>query len=64
MLQAVHGGSDLRSAAVTVLGFQQESMKGKPVSVEPVPNVATPGLRRLLDLCTSQTQQVGTYRAP
>ncbi|KAK9863129.1 hypothetical protein WJX84_006375, partial [Apatococcus fuscideae] len=53
-LQAVHGGSDLRSAAATVLGFQREARKGRAVAVEPVPNVATPGLRRLLDLCTSQ----------
>ena len=51
--QAVHGGSDLRSAAANVLGFQQESMKGTPVTVEPVPKVATPGLRRLLELCAS-----------
>ena len=55
VLQAVHGGSDLRSAAANVLGFQQESMKGKPVSVNPVPKVATPALRRLLDLCTSHS---------
>ena len=53
-IQAVHGGSDLRSAAANVLGFQQETVKGKPVTVESVPNVATQSLRRLLDLCTSQ----------
>ncbi|KAK9860996.1 hypothetical protein WJX84_011575 [Apatococcus fuscideae] len=58
-LQAVHGGADLRSAAATVMGFKQETMKGKPVAVVPVPNVATPRLQRLLDLCISQQTSPG-----
>ncbi|KAK9830544.1 hypothetical protein WJX72_012386 [[Myrmecia] bisecta] len=47
-LKAVHSGADLSSAADTVLGYEQVSMKGKPVAVDPVPNVATDRLRALL----------------
>lgn len=60
--QAVHGGADLRSAAATVMGFKQETMKGKPVAVAPVPNVANPRLQRLLDLCISQQTSPGLVR--
>lgn len=44
-LQAVHSGNDLASAAERVLGFQKTSRKGKAVSVEPLPGVATDELR-------------------
>lgn len=47
-LQAVHSGDDLASAAERVLGFQKTSRKGKAVSVEALPGVATDELRAAL----------------
>ncbi|KAG2427905.1 hypothetical protein HYH02_014507 [Chlamydomonas schloesseri] len=44
-LQAVHGGDDLRSAVNAVLGYSATDMKGKHITVPPVPQLATaPGL--------------------
>lgn len=48
-LQAVHSGADLQSAAATVMGYEQVTMKGKAISVAPVPGVATARLQSLLD---------------
>lgn len=48
-LQAVHSGADLQSAAASVLGYDQVSMKGKAIEVAPVPEVATAKLKTLLD---------------
>lgn len=47
-LVAVHGGADLRSAAEAVLGYDRPAVKGKAVSVPPVPGVAGPELAGLL----------------
>ena len=48
-LQAVHSGADLQSAAASVLGYNQVSMKGKAIKVPPVPEVATAELKTLLE---------------
>ena len=48
VLQAVHSGADLQSAAASVLGYDQISMKGKAIKVAPVPEVATAELKTLL----------------
>lgn len=48
-LQAVHSGADLQSAAASVLGYDQVSMKGKAIKVAPVPEVATAKLKALLN---------------
>lgn len=48
-MQAVHSGADLQSAANAVLGYDQVSMKGKAIKVDPVPGVATAELKTLLD---------------
>lgn len=45
----MHSGDDLASAAERVLGFEKTSRKGKAVSVEPLPGVATPELRAALE---------------
>ena len=47
--QAVHSGADLQSAAASVLGYDQVSMKGKTIKVAPVPEVATAELKSLLE---------------
>ena len=44
----MHSGADLQSAAASVLGYDQVSMKGKAIKVAPVPEVATPKLKALL----------------
>ena len=44
-IQAVHSGEDFQAAAKSVLGFKQESKKGKTVEVLPVTGVATPTLQ-------------------
>ena len=49
VLQAVHSGADLQSAAASVLGYDQVSMKGKAIKVAPVPEVATVELQTLLE---------------
>ena len=51
MLQAVHSGADLQSAATTVMGYQQAAVKGKAILVDPVPNAATEKLKRVLQDC-------------
>lgn len=57
--QAVHSGADLQAAAASVLGYQQPSVKGKAILVEPVPNVATPEFSELLhDALSAQQRQV------
>ena len=47
--QAVHSGADLGAAIDGVMGYSAVSMKGKTVTVEPVPSVATPELGALLE---------------
>ncbi|KAG1659718.1 hypothetical protein FOA52_012256, partial [Chlamydomonas sp. UWO 241] len=47
-LQAVHSGADLGSAAGSVLGFSEKTLKGRTVTVDPVPGVASPELRQKL----------------
>ena len=62
MLQAVHSGADLQSAAATVMGYQQAAVKGKAILVDPVPNAATDELKRLLQDCLlAQALQVCLY---
>lgn len=46
-LQAVHSGEDLSAAIGTVLGYRQESVKGKAIDVPPLP-AASQKLRELL----------------
>lgn len=46
-LQAVHSGEDLSAAIDTVLGYRQESVKGKAIDVPPLPG-ASQKLRQLL----------------
>ncbi len=59
MRQAVHSGADLQAAAASVLGYEQPSVKGKAILVEPVPNVATPEFKELLqDALSAQQLQV------
>ena len=48
-MQAVHSGADLESAGNAVLGYDQVSMKGKAIKVDPVPGVATAHLKTLLE---------------
>ena len=48
-LQAVHSGADLQSAAASVLGYDQVSMKGKTIKVAPVSEVVTAELKTLLE---------------
>lgn len=48
-LQAVHSGADLQSAAASVVGYDQVSMKGKAIKVPAVPQVATAQLTTLLE---------------
>lgn len=45
----MHSGADLQSAAASVLGYDQVSMKGKAIKVAPVPEVATSKLKTLLE---------------
>lgn len=45
----MHSGADLQSAAASVLGYDQVSMKGKAINVPPVRGVATPELQTLLE---------------
>lgn len=45
----MHSGADLQSAAASVLGYDQVSMKGKAIRVPPVPGVATAQLKTLLE---------------
>ena len=47
--QAVHSGADLQSAAASVVGYDQVSMKGKAIKVAPVAGVATAELKTLLE---------------
>ncbi len=59
MRQAVHAGADLQSAAASVLGYRQPSLKGKAILVEPVPNVATPAFKEIIsDVLAAQQLQV------
>ena len=48
-MQAVHSGADLQSAAAAVMGYDQVTMKGKAISIAPVPGVASAQLQALLD---------------
>lgn len=57
-LQAVHSGADLQSAAASVLGYDQVSMKGKAIKVPPVPGVATAQLKTLLDAVLPKAGEV------
>lgn len=61
MLQAVHSGADLQSAAAAVMGYEQVTMKGKAISIAPIPGVATARLQSLLDsaLLTSKALPAG-----
>lgn len=45
----MHSGEDLQSAAAAVMGYEQVTMKGKAIKVNPVPGVATAKLQSLLD---------------
>ncbi len=45
----MHSGADLESAGNAVLGYNQVSMKGKAIKVDPVPGVATAHLKTLLE---------------
>ena len=59
LLQAVHSGADLQSAAGAVLGYRQAAVKGKAIAVDPVPVAALPALKALLQDCLlAQTHQV------
>lgn len=61
ILQAVHSGEDLSAAIDTVLGYTQESMKGKKIDVPPLPgasNELTKLLRGLRHDIQSAEQQV------
>ena len=61
LLQAIHSGADLQSAAAAVLGYSQVSMKGKAVAVEPVPGIPAERLQKLLAQCMAYQQlQVGS----
>ena len=67
LLQAIHSGADLQSAAAAVLGYSQVSMKGKAVAVEPVPGIPAEQLQKLLAQCMAYQQlQVGSvvWRIP
>ena len=48
-LKAVHSGADLQAAAAAVLGYEQESVKGRSIRIDPLPNVATPRLQAILE---------------
>lgn len=62
LMQAVHSGDDLTSAAQRVLGFRSRSRKGKEVEVEPIPQLATPLLRQLL--AALEAAQAAVARVP
>ena len=47
-MQAVHSGEDFEAAAKTVMGYRQESVKGKAIDIPPVKGVATEHLVALL----------------
>lgn len=51
-LRAVHSGDDLGSAAERVLGFEKTSRKGKQLSCEPLPGVASDALRETMGRLT------------
>ena len=48
-LKAVHSGADLQAAAAAVLGYKHESVKGRSIHIDPLPNVATPRLQAILE---------------
>ena len=59
LMQAVHSGADLQSAAGAVLGYRQAAMKGRTIAVDPVPGAASPALTAMLQECLAvQTHQV------
>ena len=59
LMQAVHSGADLQSAAGAVLGYKQAAVKGRTIAVDPVPDAASPALKALLQDCLlAQTHQV------
>jgi len=60
----VHSGADLQSAAAAVLGYDQVSMKGKAIKVEPVPGVATTHLKTLLDAALPKADEEAEARSP
>ena len=57
VLQTVHSGADLQSAANAVLGYDQVSMKGKAIKVEPIPGVATAQLKTLVEAVLPKAKQ-------
>ena len=50
LMQAVHSGEDFEAAANTVMGYRQESVKGKAIDIPPVKGVATERLAALLSM--------------
>ena len=59
LLQAVHSGADLQSAAGAVLGYRQAAVKGRAIAVDSVHGAASPALKALLQDCLlAQTHQV------
>jgi len=51
----VHSGEDLGASLRSVLGYRQESVKGKAIQVAPITSVASDSLAALLDLCDPST---------
>jgi hypothetical protein len=47
----VHSGEDLGASLRSVLGYRQESVKGKAIQVPPISSLASDSLSALLDLC-------------
>jgi hypothetical protein len=47
----VHSGEDLGASLRSVLGYRQESVKGKAIEVAPISSVASDSLSALLEIC-------------
>ena len=59
-MQAVHSGEDFEAAANTVMGYRQESVKGKAIDIPPVKGVATEHLAALLSKVLSREDSAAT----